>query len=233
MPSPVEWKSDLISALAARYGRPEPPGSGQDAFEAVVATLLGLSLDPRRQARAIDALRDAGLLDPSALAEADPAEVAEAFRSEGLTVPDRVLGPLRKVSRWLVDLHHGDAEGLRGPDADSSTGSLRDELLAVNGVGPATADALLLFAFGRAVYPLDRATYRIFVRHGWLDTSTEYDEARDVVEQVAPDDPAELARLSVWLERVGRDACKTSVAKCEKCPLRPLLPAGGPVDPYG
>ena len=96
---------------------------------------------------------------------------------------------------------------------------------AGRGRGPA---ALLLHGLRRPAYPLDRASYRILVRHGWLDPSADYDEARDVVERLDPDVPEHLARLSAWLERIGREYCRPTIAKCERCPLRSFLPEGGP-----
>ncbi|MBY0398158.1 MAG: endonuclease III [Thermoleophilia bacterium] len=221
----------IAAALTARYGKPAPPSAGLESFEALVVTILDRALDPPKRDAAVAALRDAGLLDPQALAESDPAEAVEALRSAGVKIPDRGLAPLNRVARWLVDRHRGDADALAGPDGRPSTEQLRDELTAINGVGPATADALLLFALRRPVYPLDRPTYRILVRHGWADESTGYDEAREVVERLAPDDPVLLARLSAWFQRVGRDACTASVAKCDRCPLRPFLPEGGPIEP--
>jgi endonuclease-3 related protein len=235
MPSLDDSLPGLIDALTGRYGLQEPRAGGAalDPFESLVATLLDRALDAPKRNRALAALRDAGLLDPQALAESDPAESAEALRSAGLNVAEKALVPLRRVARWLVELHHGDADALSGPDAPVATSQLREELTAVNGVGPASADALLLFALRRPVYPMDRATYRVFVRHGWIDPTADYDEARDAVERLAPDDPTTLARLSLWFDRVARDFCRVSAPKCEDCPLRPFLPEGGPIDPNG
>ena len=231
MPSPDASFPAMIEALTGRYGRSGAAGSGLDPFEALVSTLLDRAFDPAGRLRALDALRDSGLLDAQALAESDPSESEEALRSAGLKVQDKALVPLGRLARWLVELHHGDAEALAGDASDVASAQLREELVAVNGIGPATADALLLFALGRPTYSVDRATYRVFVRHGWIDPTADYDEARDAVERLAPDDPATLAQLSAWFDRLGRDFCRASVAKCDKCPLKPFLPDGGPIDP--
>ena len=233
MPALDESFPAIRDALADRYGHPEPPAAGLDPFEALVATVLDRALEPAKRDAVVAALRDEGLLDPQALAEADPVEVEDALRSAGLSVSRAALAPLRRLARWLVDRHHGSADALAGPDSPVPADRLREELLTINGVGPATADALLLFALGRPAYPLDRATYRVLVRHGWVDTDAGYDEARDVVERLGPDDPALLARLSAWFERVGREFCRVGAPKCERCPLRPFLPESGPVDPNG
>jgi endonuclease-3 related protein len=233
MPALDESFPAIRDALADRYGRPEPPAEGLDPFEAIVATALGRALDPRKRDAAVAALRDEGLLDPEALAGSDAAEVDEALRSAGLAVPRTALAPLRRLARWLVDLHDGSADALVGPDSPVPSDRLREELLALNGVGPSTADALLLFALRRPVYPLDRATYRVLVRHGWVDPDAGYDEARDVVERLAPDDPRTLARLALWFDPLGREFCRAGAPRCDRCPLRPFLPETGPIDPNG
>jgi endonuclease-3 related protein len=226
MPTYDESFAAILDALAGEYPEPESPELAP--FPALVAALFDRVADPRKVARALSALDDAGLLDPQALAEADPAEVSDALKTSGLAFPARALGPLRRLARWLVERHQGSADALR--TGEVATDSLREELAQLNGIGLATADALLLFALRRPVYPLDRATYRIFLRHGWLDAATEYDEARAVVESPARDDPDALARLADGLERVGREFCRARVAKCDRCPLRTFLPEGGAIE---
>jgi endonuclease-3 related protein len=230
MPSFGASFPDVLKALDDRYGRADPPGSGLELFEAMVAVVLDRLTDRKKALAARAALREEGLLDPQAQAEADPSEVEEALRSAGLKIPTKSLAPLRKLARWVVD-HEGSLDDLADPEHGPSTAQLREELLGLNGVGSATADALLLFAFRRGAYPVHRTTYRILVRHGWLDPSADYEEARSVVEGPALDDPQTLALLSGWFERLGRDHCRASVAKCDRCPLAPFLPEGGPVQP--
>ena len=99
---------EILDALAGHVG-PE-----RAAFPALVAVLLGRSADAKKAERALAALDDAGLLDPQALAEADPAEVDEVLKAGGLTAGSRALGPLRRLARWLVERHHGSADALRG-----------------------------------------------------------------------------------------------------------------------
>ena len=167
--------AELRDVLADRYGRPTPITEGLDPFEALVAVVLDRAMDARKRAIAIDALREEGLLTPQALAEADPAEIEQALRA--LKIAPKALVPLRRTARWLVELHHGDADALVGNESGVSTSQLRDELTGLNGVGATSADALLLFALNRPVYPLDRPTYRIFARDGWIDLDTGYDDA--------------------------------------------------------
>jgi endonuclease III related protein len=212
----------LVEALADRYGRPEPVAIGEGWFPAILAAFLGRSLGDAKVEATLAALREAGLIDAEALAEADPSEVAAALRPAGGALATRALRPLQRLARWAAGRDALDAV---------PTEALREDLLGLNGIGPASADAVLLHGLGRPVYPVDRSTYRILVRHGWLDPSAEYDEARSAVERTDPDDPAALARLAAWLERVGADYCRPSRPRCESCPLRPFLPDEGPIEP--
>lgn len=226
MPSLASTYPEIRAALIERYGESSREIDRSDSFEAVLAVILGRSLEPRKVGQALDALRDAGILDSHELAEADPSEIAEVLRSSGAKLTPKAVAPLRKIARWAAD---------RGIDAlsDAPTEAIRDELLAINGIGPATADTLLLAALDRPVYPVDRPSYRIVARHGWLDSSADYDEARDTFERLEPDDPAALRQLAEWLDRVGTEFCRATRAKCERCPLRPFLPEGGPYEAVG
>ena len=221
----------MSDALADHYGRPGSPTAGLPPFEAILATALDRMIDVHKRDAVLLALREEGLLDPQSLAEADPLEIEDALQSQGVALPRSAFVPIRRLARWLVELHHGSAVEIAGPSSQVSPNQLREELLALNGIGPSTADSILLYGLNHPVYPLDRATYRIFLRHGWVDSDVSYDDARDTIEQLSPDDAGHLGHLSIWFERLGRDFCKATKAKCERCPLRPFLPAEGPIEP--
>jgi len=229
MPTLGESYPTIVAALIERYGSPEPIRDDLEPFEAMVAAVLARSAEPRKVDSALTVLRDAGLLEPGPMAEADENEIGHLFREAKAPLPSRAMAPLRRLARLIVDRHDGSAGPLR--QGSPPTDSLREEIAGLNGIGPATADAILLFALRRATYPVDRATYRVLVRHGWLEPESDYDEARAVVERLSPDDPDGLARLSRGMERVGRDYCRVGSPRCEQCPLRPVLPEGGPREP--
>lgn len=226
MPAPAESAPEILQALADHYGRPSAhPAEAVGSLGAVLSAHLARSLDARKVDAAIDALREANLLTPEALAEADVAEVVGLLGSAGVKVTPKLVAPLPRLARWFVEVHD--------PLDQVSNGQLRDGLLGLNGIGQASADEILLRGLGRASYPVDRASYRVVVRHGWIDPTAEYDEARAVLERLAPDDPAGLATLADGMDRLGRDFCKAGAPRCEHCPLRPFLPEGGALDPEG
>lgn len=231
MPALGDVFPELLNALTRHYGRPAASPVSSVPLEVLLRIPLERMLDAKRVEAVIGVLRDDGFLDSQVLAEADPSELSDALRNAGLKIPDKALLPLRKLGRWLSELHQGDIDGLIGDDSDVSTAQLREELLSLNGIGPPTADAILLLGLNRPVFPLDRASYRILARHGWIDGSADYDEAKDAAECHADGDPSTLKALAGWFEKVGADFCRAAVPKCDKCPIRGFLPESGPVDP--
>src|SRR5262249_4665176 len=114
-------------------------------------------------------------------------------------------------------------------ESGRSTDDLREELAGVRGVGPVGADAILMAALGRPSYPVDRGTYRILVRHGWLETSATYDDARDLVVHHTGGDPEVLLGVAAGMDELAGRFCRASAPRCDACPLRDLLPEGGPL----
>jgi len=250
LPRLDEIRDDLIAALNGYYGALpsttiglNDPVLGSNLFARLAWVALNLVATSKVASAAADALDEAGLLIPGALATAHPLELDDVLKQARVAMAIKSLRPLQKLARWAADL--GDSFGLEGL-ASRSTATIRDEWRGINGVGLASTDALLLFGLGRVSYPVDRATYRILVRHGWLDSTADYDEARSAVERFAQVRPAlggnedgdrseaavveRLKHLSGWFERLGRDFCKPTQARCERCPLRAWLPPTGPVE---
>jgi len=227
MPSLHDVHHELARALDQRYGTPHSTAAPRPTWERVLASALECTLAVGRVDRILEGLKDAGLLELEALAQAAPVELVEAARQAGASLPKPAVHVLRQLARWLIEHHEGSAEGL----VHVASERLREELAALGGIGPATADAILLYALGRPVYPVDRASFRILLRHGWLDPSSDYQEARATLEAVSPQEARPLERMSVWFERVGRDFCGPATAKCDRCPLQPFLPEGGAREP--
>jgi endonuclease III related protein len=216
----------MMAALADHYGQPKTLVEGLSPFEAVVAVGLSKAGDRTRIGVTLTALNEASLLRPEALAAAEPAEIGDVLRDAGISVPGKTVQVMKRLARWFKNRNQ-DLDESPG-EVGLSTAQLREELVGLNGIGLATADAILLHALGRSSYPVDRASYRILVRHGWIDPTADYEEASQLLVRQAPEQPQELARLSNWLVQVGREYCRSSAPKCQDCPLRCLLPEDGP-----
>jgi endonuclease-3 related protein len=217
----------------SRAAAAEPGGSiagrrdEHEAFGAMAAALLARQVGPSVGRSVIEALGEQGLLDPARLDDAGLPEVQDALRGKVRSISVRTLAPLKHLARWLVERYDGRAEAFT--DSGRSTDDLREELAGVRGVGPVGADAILLAALKRPSYPVDRGTYRILVRHGWLDASTTYEDARDLVVHHAGGDPDVLLGVSAGMDELAGRFCRASAPRCDACPLRGLLPEGGPL----
>jgi endonuclease-3 related protein len=230
MASLAESYPILLAALADHYGQPPCAPPERSAFAAVLAAALELSAGSGRVAAALEAMDHSGLLEPSTLAGIEPSEILDSLRDAGLSLPARSATLLVRLARWYTKAG-GNDDLAHDPAAGTMVG-LRAELAGINGVGPATADAILL-AMGQPVYPLDRGTYRILVRHGWIDSATEYDQASELLSRQAAGNSQEIARLSTWLTQVGRQFCVPRSPRCQSCPLCCVLPEQGPLEPDG
>ena len=118
------------------------------------------------------------------------------------------------------------------------TSEVRARLLAIHGVGPETADSLLLYAGGHRSFVIDAYTDRIFQRHNWSSKpkvqssklSAGYDELKALCES-ALNEKAGAAQLDYWqdyhaqLVMAGKHFCRTRAPRCDNCPLKPLLPS--------
>jgi endonuclease-3 related protein len=202
--------------------------AGETPFMASADVLLGRACKPATVRSILAAWADRGLDDLGAFAEADDEEVEETLRDAGVKAYASLRAVLKRLAAWLNEKEAGDDDWLA---STTSAEPIREELAAIAGIGLAIADAIALHALGLATYPVNRASYRILMRHGWIDESADYEEARSVL--MRTDDPDELARLGAALDRIGRDYCRAGRPNCPPCPLSRFLPEGGPIEPWG
>ena len=227
------------SAMIGHFGAAADDFEGLAPFDAMVAVVLKRALGGERGRAALDALGDDDLLTPERLADAELLEIADALRGKGIAATVKTIAPLKHLARWVVE--HRDTGIFATAEDDSEKVPLRlgwllEELGAIKGIGPATADAIVLFALKRPSYPVDRASFRVLVRHGWLDSTASYDEARDLLvdramhgaDELEEQAAATLIDLSREMDRLGRQFCRAAAPHCGGCPLEHLLPEGGP-----
>jgi endonuclease III related protein len=202
----------LYRALLARYG-PQGWWPARTPFEVAVGAILTQHTAWAGAARAVAALRGRGLLSPGRLAAADAAAVAALVRPAGTY---RLKARrLRDFAGWLLARFGGDFRAMRR----APLGSVRRQVLSVPGLGPETADAILLYAAGRPVFVADAYTRRVLGRHRLLPRDSDYDAARAFLEAHLPSDPTLFNEFHALLVAVAKKHCRT-VPDCVQCPLR-------------
>jgi endonuclease-3 related protein len=194
-------------------------------FEVMVGAVLTQNTNWKNVERAIDGLRGAGLLDAEHLAAADPTRIEELVRPSGYY--RQKTARLLRLCRWLLERAGGDVAAL----AEAATDDLRAELVAINGIGPETADSILLYALDRCVFVVDAYTKRMAVRHGLVDADCGYAELADLFASALPDDVPLYREYHAQLVELGKRWCRPA-PRCEECPLHALL--GDPeLDEFG
>ncbi len=199
-----------------------PPDS---PFEVMVGAVLVQNTNWQNVKKAVDNLRDVDLLEPHALYEVPREELEELIRPSGyFRIKARRL---HNLLEFLVGRYDGSLEAMFSAGASS----LREELLGVEGIGPETADSILLYAGGLPVFVVDTYTHRVLARHGWIGFEADYHAIQDYFQSSLPEDPALYNEYHALLVRLGKEYCRKSNPKCEQCPLAELLPDGGPLEP--
>ena len=196
---------------------------GETPFEVCVGAILTQNTNWGNVESAIVNLKAARVLEPKKLFALDETKLAELIRPAGYF--NMKARRLRSFLRVLVEEFNGDLNRL----FDGETPAVRGRLLAINGIGPETADSMLLYAGGHDSFVIDGYTKRIFQRHGWCATDASYDDLKQLCESALNQKPSGQ-QLDYWqdyhaqLVMVGKHFCRPRVPLCDECPLKPLLP---------
>jgi endonuclease III related protein len=190
---------------------------GKTAFEIAVGAILTQNTAWANVERAIAALQQAGLLSVAGIRGAPPSRIAALIRPSGYF--RQKTRKLKCFVRFLDERYAGSLRRM----AAAPTDRLREELLGVWGIGPETADSILLYACGHLVFVVDAYTQRVAARHAWIHARATYDELQDLFVRCCPRDTGLYNDYHAQLVWVGKHHCRTT-PRCEDCPLLPLLP---------
>jgi endonuclease-3 related protein len=207
----------MYRAMLAGLG-PSRWWPGDTPFEVAVGAVLTQNTNWTNVERAIANLKAAGPFTCEALLAMPVPELEERLRPAGyFRLKTRRL---RNFLEFLRDAAGHRIEAL----AERDLPSLREALLAVKGVGPETADSILLYALGRPVFVIDAYTFRILSRHGLVPEEAGYHELQDLFMDVLPSDAALFNEYHALLVRVAKAWCAKAAPRCAGCPLNPFLP---------
>jgi endonuclease-3 related protein len=232
------------TALLARYG-PQNWWPARSRFEVIVGAYLTQNTNWSNVEKAMANLRAARLLSISAMRKAPIAKLQALVRPSGY-----FRQKARNLKTFIAFLDRQYSGSLTRMFAQT-TEKLRAELLDLNGVGPETADSILLYAGNHPVFVVDAYTRRVLLRHGIIGQKAPYEEIRRMMEQAISSSAAEslvvknpasdprhpVSRMSrsarsalaqhynelhALIVRVGNHYCRTKPS-CEGCPLQPFL----------
>ena len=184
-------------------------------FEVIVGAILTQNTAWANVEKAISNLRQQDLLTPERMWTLPEESLKTAIRPAGYF--NQKARRLRGFLRVLFEEYDGQVDTLFSLETDT----LRSALLATSGIGPETADSILLYAARRPVFVIDTYTIRVLVRHGFLSEETNYHEAQRFMTDHLPVDTALYNEFHALFVALGKDYCKPR-PRCEGCPLEAL-----------
>ncbi|GAC1618266.1 MAG: hypothetical protein PVS2B2_13020 [Candidatus Acidiferrum sp.] len=191
---------------------------GRTRFEVIVGAILTQNTSWSNVKRAIDNLRRGNLLTVSSIESVSTARLQRVIRPSGY---------FRQKARTLkgfVRFLRTEYAGLLTQMFSTPTLTLRRQLLAVRGIGPETADCILLYAGKHPVFVVDTYARRILSRHELVDFGANYEHIRAIFERSLPADPALFNEFHALIVHIGKQFCRVRTAECNHCPLQQFLP---------
>lgn len=245
--TPEPQIAKIYELLSAHWGE-QHWWPAQSRFEVIVGTFLTQNTSWSNVETAIRRLRRARALSPAAIRQIPIGKLEELIRSSGYFRQKALR--LKNFVAFLDARYGGSLTRMFSQE----TPVLREELLALNGIGPETADSILLYAGQHAIFVVDSYTRRIAARHGLIGENTSYEDIRTLFEAglkrvaAAPltaeanrsggaaHSPSRMSRAQrnqaaqvfnethALIVGIGKTFCLKSNALCGQCPLQPLLP---------
>jgi endonuclease-3 related protein len=202
---------EVYDRLFAFFG-PQRWWPAETQFEVILGAILTQNTAWKNVATAIGNLRRYDLLRFEGLCGLSAQELAVLIRSSGF-----YNEKAKKIKAFCNDIAtkwDGRLEEFLSRDMEE----LRTDLLGIRGIGPETADSIVLYAALKASFVVDTYTYRIFSRHGWVGESISYDELREYFMGAMEPDVQLFQEFHALLVRTGHLYCRKT-AMCQSCPL--------------
>lgn len=203
----------VLTRLRHAYGQRDWQPSGK-AVDALVGTILSQNTSGANSSAGYKRLRER-FGSWSAVADAPVGQIEKCIRVSGLS---RIKAPrIRKILRDIRDERGRVSLAFLGR---MSPRDACDYLMQFDGVGPKTANCVLLFALGMAVFPVDTHVARIACRLGWTSPGTSAERTGEILTPLIA--PADRYALHVLLIAHGRQTCRARNPKCDPCALADL-----------
>ncbi len=204
---------DIYQRLYRSFG-PQSWWPGETPFEVIVGAILTQNTNWQNVAKAIDNLKKARVLTPQKLHSLPIDRLARLIRPSGYF--NIKAKRLKSFLNFLFKNYQGKLDKMFARPLNE----LRKEILAVKGIGPETADSILLYAGGLPIFVVDAYTKRIFSRQKLLSEDTEYHQVQELFTRSLKKDVQLYNEYHALIVRLGKDFCKKIKPKCEVCPIK-------------
>lgn len=206
----AEMYERLIRAVGPRHWWP-----GDSPFEVIVGAILTQNTSWVNVEKAIGNLKRAGVLSPLGMRGVTRDELAQVIKPSGFYRLKAIR--LKRFIEFFFREFGGDMSRMRSEDLDS----LREGLLGVHGIGPETADSIILYALEKPIFVVDAYTRRIFSRHNLIAEKWSYEQVQHMVMGELERDVGVYNEFHALLVFLGKHWCRR-VPRCRGCPLEGL-----------
>ncbi len=198
----------LYDAYGPRHWWP-----GETPLEVMVGAILTQNTSWNNVEKAIQKLKDKGVLDARGIHQLKESCLARLIRSSGYY---RIKAERLKVFvNFLFENYDGNIKRMR----KEALQTMREKLLQVKGIGPETADSILLYGLKKPIFVVDAYTKRILSRHGMVSENASYGEIQRLFMDFLPPDERLFNEYHALLVHLGKTLCKR-VPRCDICPLK-------------
>jgi endonuclease III related protein len=197
------------------YNKFGPQGwwPAETALECMLGAILTQNTSWKNVEKALDNLKRENLLSIEALGLINTEELAGLIRPSGYFNQKAVK--IKNFVSFLADEFSGSLDRMFALDKSL----LREKLLSLKGIGPETADSIMLYAGAMPVFVVDAYTWRVLFRHGLVPEQTSYGEIQELFTDSLTEDAGMFNEFHALLVKVGKEHCKKRGPVCAGCPL--------------
>ncbi len=207
-----EILAEIYQTLYDAFG-PQQWWPGDTPFEIAIGAILTQNTNWGNVEKAIGNLKRRKALSVRVMHGMDNGKLAELIRPAGyFNVKTKRL---KAFLTFLLGQYRGSMEDM----AKNGTPFLREQLLEIHGIGPETADSILLYALEKPIFVIDAYTKRVLQRHGLVKEKTSYSEMQGLFQDRLHKDAQLFNEYHALLVRLGKEYCRPR-PKCAPCPLR-------------
>jgi len=202
---------EMFDLMLNHFG-PQNWWPGETELEMMVGAVLTQNTNWKNVEKAIENLKKKDLLSLNGLQSLSVKDLAEEIRPAGY------FNIKAKRLKNLLDFIAGCYQADLSIFLNDNTETLREGLLSVKGIGPETADSILLYACHRPIFVVDAYTHRILGRHGMTGEQATYYELQALFLDHLPDDPELFNEFHALFVKTGKEYCRRN-PRCNRCPL--------------
>jgi len=209
--------TQILQVLQNNFSIPRWADAPKDPFEVLIVTVLSQATADRNTERAFANLSRRFPITPKSLASAKVEEIENAIRVAGLYRNKSKV--IRELSRLILEKFDGSLDFIHALPLEEA----RKTLIQLTGVGPKTADVVLIFCAGKPTLPIDTHVNRVSKRLELAPSNADYEGVRGALQSLYQ--PKDYLPVHLLLISLGRRYCKARNPFCKPCPVNALYPS--------